>query len=85
MPSLDFIQFETEMDFDEVLIFDGENTQTEVLEFFSGNLETLDHTHVEGISNQLTINFISDEDLNAGGSSTRGITPPFITHCATSS
>ena len=78
VPVLDFQQFETEIDYDAVLIFDGPNNQAPEIGYLSGTMANLEATevHMEGSTNQITIEFQSDESTSAGGPSTQASSHP---------
>ena len=80
---LDFQQFSTEMDYDYVNIYNGANSQAdricpesgEICEL-SGALEDMSSTHIESTTNQISIEFQSDESTSAGGPSTQPSSHP---------
>jgi hypothetical protein len=87
---LDFQQFSTETDYDYVNIYNGANSQAdricpesgEICEL-SGALEDMSSTHIESTTNQISIEFQSDESLgaDAGGPPATSIAPLFVAYC----
>jgi hypothetical protein len=67
VPVLDFQQFETETDYDALLIFNGANNQAPNIGYLTGSMVELETTHIEGNTNQITLEFQSDDSEGAGG------------------
>ena len=76
--SLDFATLETEQDYDFVTLWDGSPGGTQI-DSISGNLIDQATSHYASTQSSMTIEFLSDESLGAGGFSARyscGAPPP---------
>jgi hypothetical protein len=61
-------QFETEVDYDWVSVYDGVDTEAESLSGqLRGEMSTLYHRHFVSSGESLTVDFKSDASVNAGG------------------
>ena len=65
--SISFERFETELDYDEVAIYDGDNNGAQLLGLLSGRMDQLSQTSFTSTSSALLLEFMSDESQAGPG------------------